>query len=156
MAARAAEAAVGAFRASSATGPAELVAEIHRALRGTRGAALAVARIEPDAGRVLLCGVGNISAMVVDAEGRSSLPSMAGIVGHQLPTLRVFERPLPAGSALVLHSDGLSERWDLSAMPGFPRHSPVLTAAQLLQNAGVRHDDASVVVAKAPVPGATW
>jgi anti-sigma regulatory factor (Ser/Thr protein kinase) len=156
MAAIAAEAAVKTFRESRSTGPAELVSEIHRALRGTRGAALAVARIEREAGRVLLCGVGNISAMVVDVGGRAGLLSMAGIVGHQLPTLRTFDRPLPSGSALVLHSDGLSERWDPSAMPGFPGHSPVLMAAQLLQQAGVRHDDASIVVAKAPVPGVPW
>ena len=156
MAAIAAQAAVSAFRESRLGTPAELVTEIHRALRGTRGAALAVARIDSVEGRIDLCGVGNVTTVVLEREGRSTLLSVPGIVGHQMPSLRTFGREFPPGSALVMHSDGLSDRWDANAMPGFPRHTPILMAAQLLREAGVRHDDASVVVARAPTAGAPW
>jgi anti-sigma regulatory factor (Ser/Thr protein kinase) len=148
MAALAAEAAVNAFRIARLGPPAEVVEQLHRALRGTRGAALAVARIEPAAGRVLLCGVGNVSAVVLGVESKSSLLSMPGIVGHQLPSLRTFSRDIPPHGALVLHSDGLNDRWTLDAVPGFPYRSPIIMAAQLLRQAGVRRDDASVAVAK--------
>lgn len=148
MAALAAEAAVKAFRIARLGTPAEVVEQLHRALRGTRGAALAVARIEPAAARVLLCGVGNISAVLLGVESKSSLLSMPGIVGHQLPTLRTFTQDIPPRGALVMHSDGLSDRWTMDALPGFPHRSPIVMAAQLLRQAGVRRDDASVVVAK--------
>jgi anti-sigma regulatory factor (Ser/Thr protein kinase)/serine/threonine protein phosphatase PrpC len=156
MAAIAAQAAVSTFRESRVGTPAEVVTEIHRALRGTRGAALAVARINPVQGRIDMCGVGNVTTVVLDRDGRSTLLSVPGIVGHQMPSLRTFGRQFPPGSALVMHSDGLSNRWNADAMPGFPRHTPILMAAQLLREAGVRHDDASVVVARAPTAGAPW
>ncbi|HEV2635785.1 MAG TPA: ATP-binding SpoIIE family protein phosphatase [Actinocrinis sp.] len=148
MAALAGEAAVNAFRIARLGSPAEVVEQLHRALRGTRGAALAVARIEAETGLVQLCGVGNIAAAVVGSESKSSLVSMPGIVGHQLPSLRTFSHELPRRGALVMHSDGLSDRWDASAVPGLAYRSPIVVAAQLLRHAGIRHDDASVVVAK--------
>ena len=148
LAARAAAAAVRAFREGRTRMPEEALQEIHRALHGTRGAAVAVARIEPDAGRLLFCGVGNIAATLLGDGSRVSLVSHPGIVGHQIRSLRTFEQPLPPGSALVMHTDGLTERWNPDNLPGLLRHSPVVIAGQLLREAGVRHDDAGVVVAR--------
>ena len=148
MAAMAAEAAVRALRGGSGTHPEQVVREVHHALRGTRGAAVAVARIEPRAGRLLFCGVGNISAVLLDRDTRTSLVSYPGIAGHQLRGLRTFEQPLPPESTLVLHSDGLTERWNAESLPGLLSHPPVVVAGQLLREAGIRHDDAGVVVAK--------
>ncbi|MFD9497465.1 MULTISPECIES: hypothetical protein [unclassified Streptomyces] len=48
--------------------------DIHHALATNRGAAVAVARIEPEQKRVLFCGVGNIAAAAVTATAKSSLP----------------------------------------------------------------------------------
>ena len=148
LAALAAQQAVAAFRVSRHGRPAEILAELHTALSGTRGAAMAVARIEPQAERLSFSGVGNISAFLIGADSRVALLSAPGIVGHQMPKPRTFEQPLPAGGALVLHSDGLTERWDHRALPGLLDHSPVVVAGQLLREAGVRRDDAAVVVAK--------
>lgn len=144
----AAHTAVRAFRNSGGRTPEEIVREIHRALAGTRGAAVGVARIEPDRRRVLFCGVGNTAVAVVTATSKNSLPSLPGTAGHQLRTLRTFTHPLPAGSALVMHSDGLTERWHPGTLPGVLQHSPAVIAAHLLRAAGKHHDDASVTVAK--------
>ncbi|WP_413230229.1 ATP-binding protein [Kitasatospora herbaricolor] len=148
LAAVAAQQAVAAFRTSTDDRPAEVLTRLHRVLNGTRGGAAAVARIEPAAGRVLFCGVGNVSGFAVDEQKRHALLSSPGIVGHQLPTLRTHEQALPRGGAVVLHSDGLTERWRLAAMPGLLRHIPLVTAGILLREAGVRRDDAGVVVVK--------
>ncbi|MCZ4119932.1 ATP-binding SpoIIE family protein phosphatase [Streptomyces sp. H39-S7] len=148
LAALVAAKAVAAFRASPARHPEAIIRDLHLALRGTRGGAVAVARIEPDAGRVLLCGVGNVSGFVITPDHRSTLMSTPGIVGHQMRTLRTFEQPLPTGAALVLHSDGLTERWTPESMPGLLRHSPTVIAGQVLREAAVRRDDAGIVVAK--------
>ncbi|MER8188422.1 ATP-binding SpoIIE family protein phosphatase [Kitasatospora sp. NPDC094015] len=152
MAARAAQAAVTAFHASRATRPDAVLADIHRALNAGRGGAVAVALIRPSARRMLFCGVGNVSTFVLDPAtgGRRSLPSAPGIVGHHLPSLRTVEHDLPAGSAVIMHSDGLTERWRPTDLPGLLGHIPVVAAAQLLREAAVRRDDAGVVVAKGP------
>ncbi|MCG7523923.1 ATP-binding protein/SpoIIE family protein phosphatase [Streptomyces sp. OfavH-34-F] len=152
LAARAAQTAVHAFRDTGAEQPETIMRDIHHALRGGRGGAVAVVRVEPEAGTLAFCGVGNVSTFVVDpATGtRRSLPSAPGIVGHQLPTLRTVRQPLPPHSAVIMHSDGLTERWRAETMPGFLERSPLVAAAQLLREAGVRRDDAGVVVAKGP------
>ena len=148
LAARASQEAVAAFHRSGKQDPQGVLTDIHRATSGTRGGAAAVARIEPGERRIAYCGIGNISGFVVTAEGRGALLSAPGIVGHQLPRLRTFEQELPRNSALIMHSDGLVERWSPAKLPGLLEHSPVVIAGQLLREAAVRHDDAGIVVAK--------
>ncbi|MEU8951794.1 ATP-binding SpoIIE family protein phosphatase [Streptomyces sp. NPDC048489] len=148
MAAVAAQAAVQAFRTGSSRTPEQAVEQVHRALRGTRGAAVAVARLEPD-GRLLFCGVGNITAALVTTTTRSTLLSHPGIVGHQMRQLRTYEHRLPPHGILVMHSDGLSERWKAADLSSLLHHPPAVIAAGLLRHAGTRRDDASAVVAKA-------
>ena len=148
LAALASGQAVAAFHRSASPDPKELITALHAALAGTRGGAAAVARIDPEERRVNYCGVGNISGFVVADNRRNTLLSAPGIVGHHLPRLRAFDAALPEDASLVLHSDGLSERWDVAAMPGLFQRSSTIVAAHLLRDAGVRRDDASVVVAK--------
>jgi anti-sigma regulatory factor (Ser/Thr protein kinase) len=142
----AAQAAIRAFHAGPGPSPEDVMAGIHRALAGTRGAAVAVARIEPDRGRVLFCAVGNVAGAIVTPGSKTALPWGAGTAGHQLPALRATAHPLPPGSALVLHSDGLSGRWDPRDLPALLQHSPPVIAGHLMRSAGKYHDDASVLV----------
>ncbi|WUK27989.1 ATP-binding protein/SpoIIE family protein phosphatase [Streptomyces sp. NBC_00370] len=148
LAALAGDTAVTAFRQSSARLPDAVLRDIHTALRGTRGGAVAVARVEPSAGRLLYCGVGNVSGYVITPTARAGLMSAPGIVGQQMRTLRTFEQPLVPGGALVMHSDGLTERWTMDALPGLLQHTPAVIAGQLLREAAVRRDDAGIVVVK--------
>ncbi|MDQ1035546.1 anti-sigma regulatory factor (Ser/Thr protein kinase) [Streptomyces sp. V3I8] len=148
LAARASQAAVKAFHATGDLGPEGALTAVHRALQGTRGGAVAVARIEPAAGRLLYCGIGNVSGFLLGDHGRRALLSAPGIVGAQMRRLRTFEEPLPPHGALVMHSDGLTERWDHTSLPGLLNHSAPVVAGHLLREAGVRRDDAGVVVVK--------
>ncbi|MFE9812955.1 SpoIIE family protein phosphatase [Streptomyces sp. NPDC005548] len=140
--------AIRALRARTGGSPEEIMTGIHQALAATRGAAVAVARIEPDLNQVSFCGIGNMSVAVVTASAKSALPSRAGTAGNQIRSLRTSTRPLPQGSALIMHSDGLSERWHPKALLELLDHSPAVIAARLLHTAGKRHDDASVIAAK--------
>ncbi len=49
-----------------------------------------------------------------------------------------------------MHSDGLSAKWRLDDYPNARGRDPQIVAALLLRDAGVRHDDASVLVATLP------
>ena len=50
---------------------------------------------------------------------------------------------------LVLHSDGLQSRWDLSTYPGLLARHPAVIGGALLRDFRRQRDDASVVVIKA-------
>ena len=47
-----------------------------------------------------------------------------------------------------MHSDGLTSRWDIGALPGLAGRDPLITAAALLAKAGRHRDDAGVLVLK--------
>src|SRR5690349_7327712 len=61
--------AVRTFGSTPAGPPAAVVEALHRTLNHTRGAALAVAELEPDAGRVRYAGLGNIAGTVLAPDG---------------------------------------------------------------------------------------
>ena len=148
LAARAADTAVRVFEDEPFTSAATTMSSLHRALRSTRGAAIAVADIDAK-GRVRYAGIGNIAGWIVDEEGsRRGLVSMPGIAGHQIRRVQELEYELPARSRVVLHSDGLTSKWSTS--PALLRRDPIVGAAVLLRDAGTRRDDASVVVAETP------
>jgi hypothetical protein len=57
-----------------------------------------------------------------------------------------LEYSVDPGALLVMHSDGLSARWDLRRHPGLMRAHPALIAAALYRDHGRNNDDATVVV----------
>ncbi|MBM0277977.1 SpoIIE family protein phosphatase [Micromonospora tarensis] len=149
LAAAATEAALAAFRNAPSGPPAAVVGHLHRGMSHTRGAALAVAELAPEAGVLRYAGLGNITGVVVDGDGqRRGLVSLPGIAGHQRPAIREYDYPFAPGARLVMHSDGVVDRWRLTDYPGLAEKSPLVMAATLLRDAGVRRDDACVLVAR--------
>jgi len=129
--------------------PAEILEVIHAALDGTRGASVAVAeiRLSNDSSEIRFAGVGNIAARVVNGGGVFHLDSLHGIVGYEAE-IEELTYPWPAHSTLVMHSDGLSEGWNLEEYPGLLASHPALIAAVLHRDYSCGIDDATVVVAK--------
>jgi anti-sigma regulatory factor (Ser/Thr protein kinase) len=149
IAAVASRAVISEFAAAPAASPRETLEFIHGRTRHTRGSVAAVAELDTAAGVVKYAGIGNVSGSVVHAGERRAMVSLPGIVGHQHGGIREFTYPMSTGGLVVLHSDGLTDRWDLTRYPGLIAHAPVLVAATLLRDAGRRRDDASVLVARA-------
>ena len=150
LAASASQAAVNAFRDAPAVPPAALVEILHRAISHTRGAALAVAELDAGARLVRYAGLGNIAGTIIEGTGRRGLVSLPGIAGHQRRQIREYEYPLSPGAALVMHSDGVVDRWQPGDYPGLSSAAPVLIAATVMRDAGVRRDDACVLAARLP------
>ena len=144
-AAAASAAAVTAFRQRSQAPVEDIVAHIHGALLGTRGAALAVAEIDPGMGRVRFCGIGNIAARLLVADADKSLVSQFGIAGYHSPKIRAYDQGWQEGALLVMHSDGLSSSWDLRGYLGLLGHHPQLAAATVMRDAVRANDDALVL-----------
>lgn len=130
--------------------PKALLTRIHQALRGTRGAAVAVARIDCPGGKLTFAGVGNIAARIhAGSEGRQNLVSLNGTAGHQCERIQEFSYAWPGDGLLVLHSDGLSTGTGLESYPGIAARDPALIAGVLYRDFFRGRDDATVVVAKA-------
>jgi len=146
-AARAANAAIGALEKRGAQGAGELVHAAHEALRPTRGAALAAARIDFDADELRFAGVGNIGAVAI-GDSRRALVSHNGIVGHNLRKVQEFTVPFEQGALCIMYSDGVQTQWDLDKYPGLQGRSPTLIAALLMRDYIRGRDDAMVLVVR--------
>ncbi len=148
-AAEAAAEAVAVFRNFPSSEPGAIVAAAHAAMRGTRGAALAIARLDPGRGVVRFAGVGNISGVIIDAGSRriASMVSQNGTVGHAVRKIQEFEYAWAEGASLVMHSDGLATHWDLGRYPGLSARDPGLVAGLLYRDHRRDRDDVTVVVA---------
>ena len=146
LAAAAAAAGVAAVLDDPAGEPAALLERVHRRMSGTRGGAVGVVQVGGQLAR--FAGLGNVAASIVSDGQRKSMISIPGIAGVQARTIRQFEYEAPPGSAVVLHSDGISNRWEAATLPGVEARDPLLIAAILLAEAGVHRDDAGVLVLK--------
>ena len=128
---------------------AEAMNATHGALRSTRGAAGAAALIAADHRSIRFSGVGNISACIVERGSVKTMVSHNGILGHSARRIQEFEYHWPASALLVMHSDGVSGRWDLDDYPGLGSRDPSIIAAVLYRDFTRRHDDAIVIVVRA-------
>lgn len=120
---------------------------IDAALHSTRGAAVGILRIDRAGENATFAGIGNISVWIDDGERRQGLISTPGIVGHSAKRVRPVDVRLPKHAIVVMHSDGLTSKWDLNLYPGLRSRDRRLVAATLFRDAGVHHDDASILVA---------
>lgn len=145
-AARAAETAIAVFRKNSSETCTALAEIIHRALLPTRGAAVGIARIDETQRLVRFVGVGNIAGAVTSSAGVRRMVSQNGIAGHVAPRIREFTYSYDAHPAVILHSDGLSAKWDLARYPGLASGHPSLIAGVLFRDFRRGRDDATVAV----------
>lgn len=151
LAARAAVEAARLFRDDvDPTDPAGVLRRIHQGISHTRGAAAAVAVLDAAAGVLRYAGLGNISGIVLDGTRRTALTSKPGIVGYQARRFQELRYPLAPDAVVVMHSDGVSNRWDLTGHPGVTHHAALVIAATVLRDAGLRRDDSCVLVAVPP------
>lgn len=143
--------ALAVFRGSSAVEtPAAMLQRMHLALHATRGAAVAVAYLDPRAARLRFAGIGNVAASLLGPGGSRSLASHNGIVGHQLSRAQEFDAPWGAGFTLVLHSDGIRTRWRADDYPSILGHHPAVLAAAIHRDGLRGRDDATVLAVRTP------
>lgn len=148
-AAEAAQEAITTFQQNVHLAPADLLEVVHAGLRKTRGAVAAVAEIRPGRGVLTFAGIGNVAGRVMTGSNSRSIASHNGTLGVSVSRIQEFQLEWSPASTLILHSDGVQTRWDLSAYAGLmAKHAAVIGGA-LLRDFRRQRDDASVVVIKA-------
>jgi anti-sigma regulatory factor (Ser/Thr protein kinase) len=150
LAAKAAAEGLAVFGDGRFKGPLAYFEAAHSSMNTTRGAAIAVAQVNISERKLHYAGVGNIAGRLVSVEtGKCwSLISYNGIVGTAIRKLQQFEYQWQNCDLLIMHSDGLSDRWKLSDYPGLARADTAVIAAVLYRDAKRGSDDSTVLVAR--------
>lgn len=127
--------------------PVETILEaMHEVLGATRGAAIAVGSLDRAQGRVVLAGIGNIAAIIVQPGRNQRMISRNGTIGHAVKQIQAVDYAVADGALIILASDGLSPSWSLDAYPGLQARHPSLIAAMLYRDHDLGRDDVSILV----------
>jgi anti-sigma regulatory factor (Ser/Thr protein kinase) len=123
---------------------------VGRACRATRGVVMALVRFNFGGcgTRFSFANVGNIEARVFGGTQRPQLVVRRGIVGGQAPNPHVTEHGWEAGMVLVLHSDGVTQRWQWEDFPDLIGATATIIAQRLLRALAKPQDDATILVVR--------
>ena len=146
----ASSAAVATFLAHQGMSPLLILEACDAALRGTRGAVMAVARIDEESGAVEHGGAGNVTSRVEDFGRTRTLATTATTLGRRgLSRRPVAETAaLAPAEALIVFTDGLTSRASLADHGHLLREHPIVIAEWLMTAFGRGTDDALVLVAR--------
>ncbi|WP_028981388.1 ATP-binding protein [Sporocytophaga myxococcoides] len=128
-----------------------IVDKIHSGLKKTRGAVGLIIHADNQKKNMIHCGVGNIGCKVISnysMENAKSLILFNGILGLNVKRMNSTINIWDNTKTMVVHSDGLTSRWDLHKYPGILNRHPTIIAAVLYRDFNRRTDDITVVVAR--------
>jgi len=144
MAAAAAALAVEIFCRNADLDCEPLAESLHRGLAPTRGAALALARFDRQRRLVRFVGIGNISGALASGGELRRMVTHNGTAGHVAPRIRAFDYPVQGDPLIILHSDGLSAKWDAATYPGLLQAHASVISGILFRDYRRGSDDACI------------
>lgn len=123
-----------------------LVQQCHEKLHRTRGVVMSLASLHVKESRVSWLGVGNVEGRLLrQGQSTRTLLLLGGIIGYELPPLRVSTTDLDPGDLLVFATDGLRGYFDPAPHLG---SSAQVIADRLLSEFRKESDDSLVLVAR--------
>jgi negative regulator of sigma-B (phosphoserine phosphatase) len=149
-AADAADAAAAVMAQHPDSEPVRLIEACHAALKRTRGAVMTLAWFDLVAGSLSWTGVGNVEGRLVHANAGPRTPThgaltKGGVVGYNLPSIRVTGTDLEDGDVMVLATDGIDSGFARAIAAGGPAQE---IADRILGAHAKASDDALVVVVR--------
>jgi negative regulator of sigma-B (phosphoserine phosphatase) len=130
--------------------PQQLLDRCHEELRRTRGAVMTLAWFDLAARTMAWTGVGNVEARFVRAGAAAgarhdSPVVLGGVVGYNLPQVRMGTVQLEPGDAVAMATDGIQADYGISLESGVPAQE---LAERVLERHGKGTDDALAVVVR--------
>ena len=141
----AARKAVETVGADQELGLADIMRECDKALKGSRGAAIALARIDRNSGDLEYVSIGNTRCAIV-GQSIVHLGGSYGIVGEGAKPASVERRTLQRRDVLIFWTDGLPETLGLVAPQVRRITDAQLFAERLIKEHAIGSDDAGVIV----------
>ncbi|MGC4038653.1 MAG: serine/threonine protein kinase [Chitinophagaceae bacterium] len=126
-----------------------IIRYISQSSRKTRGLVGTVVVFDKNAGKWAICGVGNIMTKLASPLNSKNYMSYNGIIGLNLPnTINAMEVTFEKDQLLIMCSDGIKSRWDVSKYPGLFRNDLSMMSATIFKDFNRNTDDTSVAVCK--------
>lgn len=118
--------------------------DLHEFLRGTRGAAAGIARVDRASSALRYAGVGNTVIRRIGPEpGR--LVSRDGTLGQISRTPREEILAFGGKDVILLYTDGIRDHFELERYPTFATDSAAAIARNIVRLFGKPHDDATCI-----------
>jgi negative regulator of sigma-B (phosphoserine phosphatase) len=129
---------------------AALLARCHEALRRSRGVVLTAAWFDLEEMEISWAGVGNVEARLVRGaaaygDRHDSALVLGGVVGYNLPPVRLSCTDLRQGDAIAFATDGIEADFSVSLTPGLPAQR---LAERILERHARDTDDALAAVVR--------
>lgn len=145
----AANSAIEVFKQNRDTDPVEVLRSIHHHVKKTRGLVGTVVIADFGEKKWKICGIGNISTRLYDGLIPKNYISYNGIIGLNIPTtLKSHEADMGKHQCIVMTSDGLRTRWELSQFPSILRYDPLVLAAAIYKDNARKNDDMSILICR--------
>ena len=148
-AAKAVNEAINSFKYCHEENPVDIIKYIHTTVKKTRGLVGTVVTFDFETKEWSICGVGNIFTKLSNFSESKNYMSYNGILGHNIPgSIKEQRTPYEPGQYLIMCSDGIKTKWELSNYTGIYKNDLSVLAAALYKDQTRNTDDASVIVAK--------
>jgi len=141
--------AADAFKVCPDNSPTEILRFIHECIKKTRGAVINILAYDFETNMWSSAGIGNIAVRLSGQATLRNHMTYNGIVGHNIPnTMSDQQYPLEKYNQVILCSDGIKTRWDLSKYPMISKYDGTILSAALYKDQARRNDDMSVILIK--------
>lgn len=137
------------FKVFPKSNPTETLRFIHTSIKKTRGMVANITQYDNKTKQWSSSGIGNIAAKWIGPVSSKNQMCYNGIVGHNIPTTMNDQHYSSTEyNQLVLCSDGIRTRWEVSKYPGILKHDLSILCAAIYKDHARRTDDMSVIVIK--------
>ena len=130
--------------------PSTMIENLHKAFKGSRGAAAGCAVLDARSHDVTFAGVGNPSFRILSSSQSVTLPVSAGIIGREIRTPKDHSAQLLAKDLLIAHSDGVAESFQVADYPQIFSHGVHSIVRSVVRRFGKDYDDATCLVVRRP------
>jgi anti-sigma regulatory factor (Ser/Thr protein kinase) len=137
------------FKISVEIEPSEILQSIHTPVKKSRGLVGTVVIADHREKKWKICGIGNIATRLYEGLVNKNYVSYNGIIGLNIPsTLKNHEASLGKHQCLIMSSDGIKTRWELSQFPSILRYDPLMLAAVIYKDCARKNDDMSILIGR--------
>lgn len=114
----------------------------------TNGVVMAVADFNTSENKFTFASIGNIEARLIDQDAMIHLPVRRGILGRNSPPPKITELDWKSNLKLILHTDGVSSKWNWDDFIDFSDKPALFIAEHMFKQLQLQHDDATLIVIK--------
>lgn len=127
--------------------PVDIIRQLHEKVRRTRGLVGTIAVFNRLTNEWRICGVGNIFTRLYSGMTYKNYLPYNGTIGLNLPhsmNPSIFQ--IERNQRLIMCSDGIQTRWDLTKYPSILKYNTMILAAALYRDFTRGNDDSSILI----------